>query len=329
MAEKPKLAIYWASSCGGCEIAVVNLNEKLLALDAHFDLVFCPCLLDTKISEIEMMADRSIAVTLFNGAIRTSENEEMAALMRRKSQVLIAFGSCASGGGIPALSNLSAKADHFRTIYLENASLDNRQGLVPATHCKVPEGELELPAFYERVRQLNDVVDVDYAIPGCPPEPHQIWNVVNALIEGAELPEKGSTLGGGKSTVCDQCSRRKEDKTIQELHRTYEIVPDRERCLIEQGILCMGIATRDGCGALCPQVNMPCTGCYGPPEGVRDQGAKMVSALGSFLDIGELKGFSDGQIVERVDAVINAMPDYAGTFYKYSMASSLLGGKVQ
>ncbi len=329
MAEKPKLAIYWASSCGGCEIAVVNLNEKLLAVDAYFDLVFCPCLLDTKISEIESMADRSIVVTLFNGAIRTSENEEMACLMRRKSQLLIAFGSCASEGGIPALSNLSAKKDHFRSIYLNNASIDNRQGIVPETHCKVPEGELELPVFYERVRTLNDVVDVDYSIPGCPPEPHQIWNVVSALIQGAELPPKGSTLGGGNSTVCDQCARRKENKTIHTLRRTYEVVPDRERCLLEQSILCMGVATRDGCGALCPQVNMPCTGCYGPPEGVRDQGAKMASALGSILDIGEIKGLSDDQIVERVDAAIDAMPDFAGTFYKYSLASSLLGGKVQ
>ena len=96
MAAKPKLAMYWASSCGGCEVALVNLNEKLLAVDAHFDFVFCPCLLDTKISDIEALPDRSLAITLFNGAIRTSENEEMAHLLRRKSELLIAFGACSS-----------------------------------------------------------------------------------------------------------------------------------------------------------------------------------------------------------------------------------------
>lgn len=329
MAQKPKLAIYWASSCGGCEIAVVNLNEKLLALDAHFDLVFCPCLLDTKIDEVEAMADRSLAVTLFNGSIRTSDNEEMAHLLRRKSQLLIAFGACASEGSIPALSNLSSKSEHFRTIYLESCSTENLNSVVPQTRCQVPEGELNLPEFHERVRHLAEVVDVDYNIRGCPPEPHQIWNVVNALIQGAELPPKGSTLGAGCSTVCDQCAHRKENKTIQKLRRTYEIVPDRERCLLEQGILCMGIATRDGCGALCPQVNMPCTGCYGPPEGVRDQGAKMVSALGSILDIGELKGLSDNEMVAHLDAALEAAPDLAGTFYKYSLAASLLGGKAR
>jgi F420-non-reducing hydrogenase small subunit len=326
---KPKLAMYWASSCGGCEIALVNLNEKFLAVDEHFDFVFCPCLLDTKIKDIEALPDRALAITLFNGAIRTSENEEMAQLLRRKSQLLIAFGSCSSKGCIPALSNLSTKADHLRTVYLDNPSIENPQDTLPQRRTAVPEGELELPEFQEKVRHLAQVVDVDYSIPGCPPEPHQIWNVVEALISGAKLPPKGSTLGAGKSTVCDECAHRKEDKTVKKFYRTYEIVPDRERCLLEQGIVCMGIATRNGCGALCPQVNMPCTGCYGPPEGVLDQGAKMVSALGSVLDIGEVQGLTEDQISAKIDAAIEGLPDFAGTCYKYSLAGSLLGGRIR
>jgi F420-non-reducing hydrogenase small subunit len=329
MTNKPKLAMYWASSCGGCEIALVNMNEKLLEVDAHFDFVFCPCLLDTKIKDIEALPDRALAVTLFNGAIRTSENEDMARLLRSKSQLLIAFGSCSSEGCIPALSNLSSKAEHLRTVYLDNPSLDNPQSVLPQTRTKVPEGELELPEFYERVKHLAQIVDVDYYIPGCPPEPHQIWNVVEALVQGAQLPPKGSTLGAGRSTVCDECAHRKENKTIKKFYRTYEIVPERERCLLEQGIVCMGIATRDGCGALCPQVNMPCTGCYGPPEGVLDQGAKMVSALGSVLDIGEIKELSDDAIAAKIDEAIEGLPDFAGTCYKYSLAGSLLGGRIR
>jgi F420-non-reducing hydrogenase small subunit len=327
MGEKPKLAMFWASSCGGCEIALLNLHEKLLAIDAHFDFVFCPCLLDTKKSAVEAMPDGQLAVTLFNGGIRTSENEEMARLLRRKSQLLIAFGSCSSGGCIPALSNLSGKADHFRTVYEENPTLDNPRDLLPQTRTEVREGDLELPQFYESVKHLSQVVPVDYSIPGCPPEPHQIWTVVDALLRGAKLPVQGATLGGGKSSVCKECTRRKENKSIKKFYRTYEIVPDRELCLLEQGIVCMGVATRDGCGALCPQVNMPCTGCYGAPEGKVDQGAKMVSALGSVLDIGPYPGMSDEQITERIDAATESLPDLAGTFYKYSLAASLLGGK--
>ena len=71
----------------------------------------------------------------------------------------------------------------------------------------------------------------------------------------------------------------------------------------------MGIATRDGCGALCPKVNMPCTGCYGPPEGVLDQGAKMVSALGSIIDIEGIKGIKETDIAEKIDKIIESIPD--------------------
>ena len=186
---------------------------------------------------------------------------------------------------------------------------------------------MHLPVFYDRVRSLAQVVEVDYYIPGCPPESHQIWSVVKAVIDGNPLPPKGSVLGVGQSTVCQECQRRREDKRVSRFHRVYEVVTDPERCLLEQGIVYMGVATRDGCGALCPQVNMPCVGCYGPPEGVLDQGAKMVAALGSVLDIGDYSGLSEEEVVRRTEAVLDSLPDLAGTFYKFSLAGSMLGGR--
>ena len=327
MPEKPRLSMYWASSCGGCEIAVVNLHEKILAVDQNFDFMFCPCLMDTKKQDIEAMPDGSIAITFFNGAIRTTENEEMARILRKKSQVLVAFGSCAMEGCIPALSNLHSRADHLQTIYLDNPSLDNPGRITPQINVAVPEGELELPGFFDRVWTLAQTVEVDYYLPGCPPESHRIWEVIEGVIAGRPLPPKGSVLGSGKSTVCEECTRQKENKTVARFYRTYEIVPDPQRCLLEQGIVCMGIATREGCGALCPQVNMPCTGCYGPPEGVLDQGAKMIAALGSVLDVGNYKGLSEEEIAKRSDAILDSIPDQAGAFYKYSLAGSILGGR--
>ena len=107
------------------------------------------------------------------------------------------------------------------------------------------------------------------------------------------------------------------------------MIPEKSVCLLEQGIICMGIATRSGCGGLCPQVRMPCIGCYGPPEGVLDQGAKMVSALGSMLDIGDTKGLSEDEIIRRVDEIIAAIPDLAGTFYKFSLPDSILRGRIK
>ena len=327
MSEKPKLALYWAASCGGCEIAVVNLHEKILDLDAAFDFMFCPCLLDTKKKDIEALADGAIAVTLFNGALRTEENVEMARLLRRKSKLMVAFGSCAKGGCIPALANFTTKDKLLKTIYLDDPSVDNAAGIIPSGTTHFPEGDIQLPALLGRVKHLAQEVAVDYYVPGCPPEPHQIWSVIETILAG-DLPAVGSTVGCGTLTVCDDCDRTKEEKRITAFRRNYEFYPDPKACLLEQGLLCMGIATRNGCGAPCTKANMPCTGCYGAPDGVADQGAKMVAALGSVMDIGDTTGLSENEIAGRVDAFLAAIPDYAGLFYKYTLASSTLGGRV-
>jgi F420-non-reducing hydrogenase small subunit len=326
MSEKPKLAVYWAASCGGCEIAITNLHEKLLDVDAALDFMFCPCLMDTKKKDIEALPDQAIAVTFFNGALRTGENVEMAQLLRKKSKLLVAFGSCAKGGCIPALANFSSRDDLMRSIYLDSPSLDNPTSCIPSGTTSLPEGDIHLPAMLGRVRHLAQEVEVDYSIPGCPPESHQIWNVIELILAG-DLPAKGSTIGCGTLTVCDDCDRTKQDKRISAFRRSYEFYPEPEVCLLEQGLLCMGIATRSGCGAPCTKANMPCSGCYGAPEGIPDQGAKMVAALGSVMDIGDTSGLSEQEITQRVDRFLYSIPDYAGLFYKYTLASSILGGK--
>ncbi|MBI3987504.1 MAG: NADH:ubiquinone oxidoreductase [Lentisphaerae bacterium] len=322
---KPTLSVYWASSCGGCEIALANLHEKILDVDAHFTLFFCPCLLDTKKSDVEAVPDGSLDITLFNGAVRTSENEEMAHLLRRKSKILIATGACACGGGIPALANIQAPASFFETIYRQNPTIDNPGNVVPRPSTAVNEGTLAIPAFFDRVRTLAQTVDVDYIMPGCPPEPKQLWAVIELIVQGKPLPPKGSVIGAGQSSVCEECERkRSEDRKITRLFRTYELVPEPEKCLLEQGIVCMGPATRDGCGGLCPNVNMPCIGCYGPPAGIVDQGAKMAALLGSLMDIEPLKELDEEAIFKRTRGTVSTLPDVAGTFYKFSMAGSML-----
>ncbi|MBU0674287.1 MAG: NADH:ubiquinone oxidoreductase [Proteobacteria bacterium] len=327
MSDKPKIAMYWASSCGGCEIALVNLHEKILDVDAAFNLFFCPCLVDTKTKDIEALADGELAITFFNGAIRTDENLEMARLLRKKSQILIAFGSCAVEGCIPALGNLVPAAKYFDPIYRDNLTTANPDNIIPLNKSEIAEGSLGIPLFLKKVRTLGQVTEVDYFLPGCPPEPHRIWQAVAALIAPDGPPPKGSVVGVGPSTVCAECRRERTDKKIRRFFRTYEIIPNQTECLLDQGILCMGIATREGCGGLCPEVNMPCTGCYGPPAGRLDQGARMTAAIGSILDLGEVKGLGEKELHGRIDQALGAIPDYAGTFYKYSLAGSILGGR--
>ena len=327
MPEKLKLAVYWAASCGGCEIAVVNLHEKILDVDAALDFMFCPALMDTKKRDIEALPDRAIAITLFNGALRTEENVEMARLLRRKSRLLVAFGSCAKGGCIPALANFTTKDELLNTVYLDNPSVDNPAGIIPCGTTRFAEGDIHLPALLDRVKHLAQEVAVDYYIPGCPPESQQIWNVIQTVLSG-DLPQQGAAIGCGTLTVCDDCDRTKEDKRITAFRRSYEFYPEPTVCLLEQGLICMGIATRSGCGAPCTKANMPCSGCYGAPEGISDQGAKMVAALGSVMDIGDTSGLSDAAIAGRVAEFLKTIPDYAGLFYKYTLASSTLGGRI-
>src|SRR5512136_2369460 len=106
MPEKPKVAFYWCASCGGCEETVVDLEEKILDVVAAVDIVLWPVALDFKRKDVEALPDGAITATFLNGAIRSTEQEEMARLLRRKSQLLIAFGACSQLGGIPGLANL-------------------------------------------------------------------------------------------------------------------------------------------------------------------------------------------------------------------------------
>lgn len=315
--NKGKLALYWAASCGGCEIAVLAIDEKILDVAKHFDIVFWPCATDGKVRDVEKMADGSIDVCLFNGGIRTSEQEYMARLLRQKAKVLVAFGSCASEGCIPGLANTSDRKEIFRTVYHETPSTENPQGIEPQHVTEMPEGKLYLPIFYDTLFTLDQVVDVDYYLPGCPPEAERIWDAITAILEN-KLPPKGSVIGAD-TTVCDECPRKRTEKKIRKFYRTWEVIPDEETCLLEQGIVCAGVATRAGCGAKCPQVNSPCIGCYGVNDGAVDFGARLMSALASVID-------SDDP--EEIDRIIReGIPDPVGTFYRFNLAHSLLRRK--
>jgi F420-non-reducing hydrogenase small subunit len=316
---KGKLALYWAASCGGCEIALLAIDTKILDVANAFDIVFWPCAADGKVHDIEKMADGEIDVCLFNGGIRTSEQEYMAQLLRRKSKVLVAFGSCASEGCIPGLANMNDRRSIFDAVYKEGSATapENPADVRPQAETKMPEGTLHLPVFYDTLKTLGQTVEVDYYLPGCPPEADKIWAAIAAVVEG-KLPPRGSVLGVN-TTVCDECKRKRNEKKIKKFYRTWQVIPDEETCLLEQGLVCCGIATRAGCGALCPQVNSPCIGCHGPNEGVEDYGARLMSAVASVIDS------NDPDEIDRI--IADGIPDPVGTFYRFSLANSLLRRK--
>jgi F420-non-reducing hydrogenase small subunit len=319
MTAKPKFAMYWAASCGGCEIAVLNTHETILDVDANFDVVFWPVAMDAKYKDVEEMEDGSILLTLFNGGIRTDENEHMAKLMRRKSKILVSFGSCATEGCIPGLANLSPVGDIVYTAY-NTITTDNPNEIYPRISFDVPEGELTLPKLEPILRPLDQVVDVDYYMPGCPPESHQIAAVIELVIKvlhgEAELPPKGTVIGAGNSTVCDECPRARNVKSIKAFKRIQDIAPvDPTLCILEQGIPCNGPATRSGCKARCPQAGAQCIGCYGPAEGVIDYGARLITAFASVIDATE---------PAEIEKILDGIPDPTGQMYRFNLAGSLM-----
>jgi F420-non-reducing hydrogenase small subunit len=316
--SKPKFAMYWSGSCGGCEIAVINIHEKILDVDANFDIAFWPVIMDAKVKDVKALADEDILLCLWNGSIRNEENEHMAHLMRKKSKILVSFGSCATEGCIPGLANLSSVEDLIDTAY-STLTTDNPDNIRPQAVTKVPEGEITLPALKDRVQTLAQVVDVDYFMPGCPPESHQIAAVIDLVIEvlqgKAELPPKGAVIGAGNSTVCEECPRTRNVKAIKAFYRIQEVAPlDPELCILEQGVPCNGPATRSGCKARCPSVGAQCIGCYGPAEGVVDYGARLITAFASVID---------SKDPEEIERILDGIPDPTGQFYRFNLADSL------
>jgi len=314
--SKPKLAFYWAASCGGCEITVTELGMRLVDVSEQADIVFWPAAMDFKYDDVRAMEDNEIDICFFNGAIRNTENEEIAHLMRKKSKIMVAFGSCSHLGGIPGLANMYDIESLCNRVFDTTPSLDDSRGTRPQKITLMPEGEIELPELYDQVKFLSDVTEVDYFMPGCPPVVEQVWDVFQAALTGA-LPPKGSVIGAQAKSVCDVCDREKGEPgfRITEFKRPHEVKLDPDKCFLTQGVICCGPATRAGCGTPCLNGNMPCRGCYGPAEGVVDQGAKLASAIGALIDTDD---------PEKLHEILDTIVDPAGTFYRFGLAHSIM-----
>ena len=316
---KPKVAFYWCASCGGCEEAVVDLAEKILDVVGAVDIVLWPVALDFKRQDVEALPDGSILVSFINGAIRTTEQEEVARMLRRKSKLVVAYGACSQLGGIPGLANLWDRKSVFQAVYHEGPTTVNPEGTEPQTSFEEDGHTVTLPGFYNTVRSLDQVMDVDYYIPGCAPTPKITLAAIQTLLSGS-LPAKGTVLTKDEA-LCEECPRkdsRPEKLELSGYKRPHQVLIDETKCMIAQGLVCLGPATRGGCEALCVNGNMPCTGCFGPTSRVRDYGAKALSALTSIIDSKEERD---------IDRVLAEVPDPVGTFYRYSLPTSLLRRK--
>jgi len=285
-----KLLLTGLSGDSGCQVAMLALHGTLLDIISANELVFAPTLIDVK------EVPEGVDVAIIEGGIRTEHEAEMAREVRKKSSIVITIGSCACFGGIPGLANLKDGPSLLEEIYTK---MDGTVSDVMPVQTQVTE----------YMMPVSDVAKVDFMIPGCPPETGDITSVITALLNG-ETPQLSFT------DVCDDCPLERMGEYADELIRIHEKIPDPDRCLLEQGYLCMGPATRGGCRAPCPQAGMPCDGCRGPTEMNDDQGLTMLDALTSLIS----------KATEEF-----SLPTHIGYLYRYSYPSSrlakVLGGK--
>jgi F420-non-reducing hydrogenase small subunit len=316
MSQRPKIALYWCSSCGGCEESVLDLSDGLLGLSDTLDIVFWPVAMDAKVRDVDSLHEGELSACLINGSVRTDEQVHMAKLLRAKSKVLIAHGSCACFGGVYALANLYPRDEVLSRSFREVSTVRNPGNILPANPFSGYADEVPLGDFHDRVKTMDQVVDVDYYLPGCPPTPELVEKALMMIVK-SDLPPKGMVLADTKA-LCHSCPRRDtkpERLEFMRFKRLFETEWDPSICFLDQALVCLGPATRGGCGARCINGNMPCRGCFGPTGNVRDHGARSLSFLASMV------GNKDEEAMEKLAASI---PDPAGLFYRYSVATSIL-----
>ena len=293
-----RLAEEWFAICAGCEVTILDIGEPLLDVLKKVDIVHMPVLMDHKLygqtGEGKTMEIPEAEIGILTGGIRTEEHREIAREMRKKCKTLVALGSCACFGGVPALANLYTTEELLDKVYRGSVSTD-------------PDGipKQDLPPLTDRIYAVSEEVKVDVSLPGCPTTPEMVTDALLALLEGKpfSLPTK---------SVCDECPTRREKKAVSTLKRRFE-KPEfvfgkplsEMRCLMEQGFLCLGPATRSGCGGSdgvprCIRAYMPCEGCFGP---LSDKANPMVDMMGALSTIG-------------LDP--KSIPDRAATFNRFS-----------
>jgi F420-non-reducing hydrogenase small subunit len=274
-----KLAEEWLATCGGCEVTILDIGEALLDILPKLEIVHMPVIMDHKYygqcgekSEIDIPdAD----VGLISGGIRHEEHKMVALEMRKKCKTIVAIGTCANYGGIPAMSNMWTTDEIFETVYRKTKTT------IPAD---TPSENL--PKFMDRVYAIDEVIKVDIGLPGCPTTPELVAEALTALLEGKPfaLPER---------SVCDDCPLKREKKAVTTLKRPLEDVEykigeplENIRCYMEQGYLCIGPVTKAGCGGKekvprCVKAYMTCRGCFGPIRKGANPMVDMMSALSS------------------------------------------------
>lgn len=215
---KPKVAFFDFSSCEGCQLQIANLEEAVVDVIKLIDIV----------SFREVMKEHSddYDIAIVEGSITRPMDAERLKKIRERAKILIALGTCAHLGGVQRLGNQWTPEENKQEVYGDYVS--------------DPNDISDSNPFFERPRHvaLDEVVDVDFVIPGCPIDKGEFAKVLIAILQGRKPPVPDYP-------VCVEC-KKKENV-----------------CVFELGKFCMGPVTRAGCDARCPSAGGECEGCRG------------------------------------------------------------------
>ncbi|MCA9652710.1 MAG: oxidoreductase [Myxococcales bacterium] len=168
--SRPRLGVFKLTSCDGCQLTLLDLEDELLAIAAELQIV--------SFTELSSASDPAgpFDVTLVEGSISTPEQLEHIRAIRERSRVLVAIGACATSGGLQALRNFADHEDFVRAVYARPDTISTLSTSTPVA---------------EHVR-------VDLELRGCPIDKGQLREVITALLTGRRpnLPSQ---------SVCMQC----------------------------------------------------------------------------------------------------------------------------
>lgn len=163
--SKPTLATVWLDGCSGCHMSLIDLDERLLELAAAVDIVYSPLV------DLKDYPER-VTIALVEGAISSEEDLHKIQMIRERTDILVAFGDCAVAGNVPTMRNPFKVQEILERGYLDTAEISDG---IPTD---------VIPALLPYVRPIQEIVDVDVFMQGCPPSPDVIYYVLTELLAG-------------------------------------------------------------------------------------------------------------------------------------------------
>lgn len=171
--KKKIVATTSLAGCFGCHMSLLDIDLDIVEI---FDLVEFNKSPLTDIKKFSKMCD----VGIIEGGIANTENYEVLKEFRKKCKVLIALGECSIWGGIPAIRNSLPVEECLEEAYLDSITSKKGERIIPYHE--------DIPKILNNVYACNDVVKIDYFIPGCPPNANHIWKMVKNILYGADIP---------------------------------------------------------------------------------------------------------------------------------------------